>query len=83
MAKRKHKTALSRREATDTHRKRQSGIELIMGARLARKLGISSVTFWRWRQMKGFPAGLRIRNHVYFSPADVQAWLDRQEKAVA
>ena len=61
--------------------KQQSySIDLIMGARLARQLGISAVTFWRWRQMEGFPAGLRIRNHVYFSQADVHGWLRQQQR---
>jgi predicted DNA-binding transcriptional regulator AlpA len=56
-------------------------IELIMGARLARQLGISAVTFWRWRKAKGFPPGKRIRRRVYFSHAAVVAWLALQEAA--
>jgi predicted DNA-binding transcriptional regulator AlpA len=52
-----------------------------MSARLARQLGISPVTFWRWRKMEDFPAGRRIRNHVYFSQSAVLAWLDRQQQA--
>ena len=85
MQKRKYKMAAAKqRVATDTPRKSEpQPIELIMAARLARQLGISAVTFWRWRQMEGFPAGLKIRNHVYFSPGDVKEWLSRQERAVA
>lgn len=56
-------------------------LDLIMAARLARQLGISAVTLWRWRNTEDFPPGRRIRNHVYFSRADVQAWLDRQARA--
>jgi predicted DNA-binding transcriptional regulator AlpA len=55
-------------------------VDLIMGARLALQLGISPVTFWRWRKMENFPPGRRIRNHVYFSQAAVLAWLDCQEQ---
>jgi predicted DNA-binding transcriptional regulator AlpA len=56
-------------------------IDLIMAARLARQLGISTVTLWRWRNTEGFPLGRRIRNHVYFSQAAVLAWLNRQQHA--
>jgi predicted DNA-binding transcriptional regulator AlpA len=82
MQKRKYKMAAAKqRVATDTPRKSEpQPIELIMAARLARQLGISAVTFWRWRQMEGFPAGLRLRNHVYFSQADVQGWLRQQQR---
>jgi predicted DNA-binding transcriptional regulator AlpA len=59
----------------------QTLIDLIMGARLARQLGIATTTFWRWRKMEDFPAGRRIRNHVYFSQSAVLAWLDRQQQA--
>jgi predicted DNA-binding transcriptional regulator AlpA len=59
----------------------QTLIDLIMGARLARLLGISTTTFWRWRKMEDFPTGRRIRNHVYFSRSAVLAWLDRQQQA--
>ena len=61
--------------------KPKAAIDLIMAARLARQLGISTVTFWRWRQMEDFPPGRRIRQHVYFSQAEVLAWLDRQQQA--
>jgi predicted DNA-binding transcriptional regulator AlpA len=54
-------------------------IDLIMGARLARQLGISPTTFWRWRKVEGFPKGRRIRNHVFFSQSAVLAWVDRQQ----
>ena len=60
----------------------QNPIDLMMSARLARQLGISPVTFWRWRKMEDFPAGRRIRNHVYFSQSAVLAWLDRQQQVV-
>jgi predicted DNA-binding transcriptional regulator AlpA len=56
-------------------------IDLIMAARLARQLGISAVTLWRWRNTEGFPQGRRIRNHVYFSRAAVLEWLERQQQA--
>jgi hypothetical protein len=65
MAKRKSTKAVTklatRAAAPARPAKQQSySIDLIMGARLARLLGISAVTFWRWRKMEGFPAGLRM-----------------------
>ncbi|MGB6660467.1 MAG: helix-turn-helix domain-containing protein [Xanthobacteraceae bacterium] len=57
----------------------QASIDLVMGARLARQLGISPTTFWRWRQMAGFPKGLRIRQHNYFSRSAVMSWIDQQQ----
>jgi predicted DNA-binding transcriptional regulator AlpA len=56
----------------------QHQIDLIMGARLARQLGISPTTFWRWRKAEGFPKGRRIRNHVFFSQSAVLAWYRQQ-----
>jgi len=61
---------------------RTESLDWIMGARLARQLGISATTFWRWRKTAGFPTGRRIRNHVYFSRSDVQAWIDSQQATV-
>jgi predicted DNA-binding transcriptional regulator AlpA len=86
MAKRKQPTKAvaslaTRATPAPTSIKAQSPIDLIMSARLARQLGISPVTFWRWRKMEDFPAGRRIRNHVYFSQSAVLAWLDRQQQA--
>jgi len=65
----------------DRPAKEQSSIDLIMGARLARQLGISTTTFWRWRKLDDFPAGRRIRQHIYFSRSEVLDWLDRQQQA--
>lgn len=56
-------------------------IDLIMGARLARQLNVSSVTLWRWRKAGDFPAGRRINGHVYFSQSAVLAWLAEQQAA--
>lgn len=43
--------------------------ELIMAARLSKRLGVSDVTLWRWRHAEGsgFPKGRRINRHVYFT----------------
>jgi predicted DNA-binding transcriptional regulator AlpA len=84
MAKRKPQTTLRTlaiRPIPSWPADEQALIDLIMGARLARQLGISTTTFWRWRKMEDFPAGRRIRNHVYFSQSAVLAWLDRQQQA--
>jgi predicted DNA-binding transcriptional regulator AlpA len=84
MAKRKRQTSLRTlaiRPMPSRPADEQTLIDLIMGARLARQLGIATTTFWRWRKMEDFPAGRRIRNHVYFSQSAVLAWLDRQQQA--
>jgi predicted DNA-binding transcriptional regulator AlpA len=56
--------------------------ELIMAARLSEKLGVSSVTLWRWRhdERSGFPKGRRINRRVYFPWQEVAAWLERQQQ---
>lgn len=56
--------------------------ELIMAARLSKRLGVSDVTLWRWRNDKrsGFPKGRRINRRVYFPWQEVAAWLDRQQQ---
>jgi predicted DNA-binding transcriptional regulator AlpA len=59
----------------------QRSFDLIMGARLARQLGISPVTLWKWRQKPDFPTGRRIGQRVFFSVPEVQAWLDHQQAA--
>jgi predicted DNA-binding transcriptional regulator AlpA len=55
--------------------------ELIMAARLSKRLGISTV-LWRWRHdtQLGFPKGRRINDRVYFPWHEVTAWLERQQK---
>lgn len=60
---------------------KRSAIDLMMGARLARALGIAPVTLWKWRKKPGFPTGRRIGQRVYFSVPEVQAWLDQQQAA--
>jgi predicted DNA-binding transcriptional regulator AlpA len=56
-------------------------LDLVIAARLSRELGISVVTFWRWRHADGFPAGRRINRRVYFSRREVVVWLNRQAVA--
>jgi predicted DNA-binding transcriptional regulator AlpA len=80
MAKRTLTTATAK-PATPKRPSNPGAIDLIMGARLARQLGISSVTLWRWRKMADFPAARQIRQHVYFSQAEVAAWINRQQAA--
>ena len=59
-----------------------SAAELIMAARLSKRLGISTVTLWRWRHdpQLGFPTGIRINDRVYFPWREVTAWLQRQQQ---
>jgi predicted DNA-binding transcriptional regulator AlpA len=56
--------------------------ELIMAARLSKRLGVSDVTLWRWRHdcRLGFPKGRRINRRVYFPWHEVAAWLERQQQ---
>ncbi len=55
--------------------------DLEIAARLSRELGVSVVTFWRWRQSSGFPTGTRINRRIYFSRSAIREWLDRQQQA--
>jgi predicted DNA-binding transcriptional regulator AlpA len=60
----------------------QPSPELIMAARLSKRLGVSSVTLWRWRhdERLGFPKGRKINDRVYFPWHEVAAWLERQQQ---
>ncbi len=53
-----------------------------MAARLSKRLGVSSVTLWRWRhdERLGFPKGRKINDRVYFPWHEVMAWLERQQQ---
>jgi predicted DNA-binding transcriptional regulator AlpA len=53
--------------------------DLVIAARLSRELGISAVSLWRWRRLRGFPAGTRINRRVYFSRSAVREWLASQQ----
>jgi predicted DNA-binding transcriptional regulator AlpA len=56
--------------------------DLIMAARLSKRLGVSDVTLWRWRhdERAGFPKGRRINRRVYFPWPEVSAWLDHRQQ---
>jgi predicted DNA-binding transcriptional regulator AlpA len=56
--------------------------DLIMAARLSKRLGVSDVTLWRWRhdERTGFPKGRLINRRVYFPWHEVTAWLERQQE---
>jgi predicted DNA-binding transcriptional regulator AlpA len=56
--------------------------DLIMAARLSKRLGVSDVTLWRWRhdERAGFPKGRRINRRVYFPWQEVADWIDRQQQ---
>ena len=56
---------------------------LIGQSKLRRQLNVSPMTFWRWLRDEelAFPTALRIRDRVYFSKAEVDAWLARQQQA--
>jgi predicted DNA-binding transcriptional regulator AlpA len=60
----------------------QPAPELIIAARLSKRLGVSSVTLWRWRhdERLGFPKGRKINDRVYFPWLEVAAWLERQQQ---
>jgi predicted DNA-binding transcriptional regulator AlpA len=55
--------------------------DLEIAARLSRELGVSAVTFWRWRQSSQFPPGTRINRRIYFSRSAIRDWLERQQQA--
>jgi predicted DNA-binding transcriptional regulator AlpA len=56
--------------------------ELIIAAKLCRRLGVSIQTLYRWRHdpLSGFPQGRRINHRVYFEWTAVYAWLDQQQR---
>jgi predicted DNA-binding transcriptional regulator AlpA len=56
--------------------------QLLIAARLSKRLGVSAVTLWRWRhdERLGFPKGRRINDRVYFEWPAVCAWLYQQKK---
>jgi predicted DNA-binding transcriptional regulator AlpA len=56
--------------------------ELMMAARLSKRLGISAVTLWRWRHDKdlGFPKATVINHHSFFDWREVAAWLARLQR---
>jgi predicted DNA-binding transcriptional regulator AlpA len=81
MSKRKPTKAVPNFSARPLAERPQPVVDLIMAARLARRLGVSPVTFWRWRKMPGFPVGRRLCNHVYYSVSEVMAWIDGQQQA--
>jgi len=56
-------------------------LDLVIATRMSRELGISPVTFWRWRHSLGFPPGTRINRRIYFSRSAIRGWLDRQQQA--
>ena len=60
----------------------QPAPDLIMAARLSKRLGVSDVTLWRWRhdERSGFPKGRRINRRVYFPWQEVADWIDRQQQ---
>jgi predicted DNA-binding transcriptional regulator AlpA len=73
--------------AATRRRDRHDGVpatapELVIAARLSKRLGISAVTLWRWRHnaQLGFPKGRRINERVYFPWHEVAAWLERQQQ---
>jgi predicted DNA-binding transcriptional regulator AlpA len=71
------RAAVTRRDQNDA-----APPELIMAARLSKRLGISTVTLWRWRHDEelGFPKGRKINDRVYFPWHEVAAWLERQQQ---
>ena len=79
MVKRRAKRAKVGKPQTPTF---QLAPELIMAARLSKRLGVSNVTLWRWRhdERSGFPKGKLINRRVYFPWHEVAAWLERQQQ---
>jgi predicted DNA-binding transcriptional regulator AlpA len=66
----------------ESGRDAEPAAELVIAARLSKRLGISTVTLWRWRHdpQLGFPKGRRINDRVYFPWHEVTAWLERQQQ---
>ena len=56
---------------------------LVSGPKLRHLFGISAVSLWRWRndERLGFPSAKLINGRLYFSWAEVQAWLAQREAA--
>jgi predicted DNA-binding transcriptional regulator AlpA len=81
MASKTKRAKVGKPQAISFEKPQAPMIDLIMAARLARALGISAVTLWRWRRMAGFPAPRKIRQHVYFSQREVLTWIDGQQQA--
>jgi len=53
----------------------------VTGPTVRKRLNISAVTLWRWRQAGGFPIGKRINGRLYFLWDEVESWLDAQPNA--
>jgi predicted DNA-binding transcriptional regulator AlpA len=75
-------TKANANQATSTMPAPANPPDLIMAARLSKRLGVSDVTLWRWRhdERAGFPKGRLINRRVYFPWHEVAAWLERQQQ---
>jgi predicted DNA-binding transcriptional regulator AlpA len=55
---------------------------IIRPAKVARILGISKSTLWRWRRKPGFPAAVRLgETMVGWRHSEIQAWIDDLPRA--
>lgn len=77
----RRRTKLSK-EIARTGQPANSDAILIGQSKLRRQLNVSPMTFWRWLhdESLAFPAGIRIKDRVYFRVAEVHAWLARQQQ---
>lgn len=52
-------------------------------ATLAEYLGVPIKTVYRWNYTGTGPKACRVGRHVRYRPADVEAWLDAQQRRAA
>ena len=58
-----------------------SADRIIRQAELAKILGVSSVTLWRWRQNNKFPAPIKLGSGrmIGWRMSSILQWIDEQE----
>ncbi|MGR6034141.1 MAG: helix-turn-helix transcriptional regulator [Candidatus Nitrosoglobus sp.] len=54
---------------------------LVSSTQLAKRLGISSTTLWRWKRDGILPTPIRIAQRPMWRVADIEAWLTARGEA--
>jgi predicted DNA-binding transcriptional regulator AlpA len=54
---------------------------LVSTTQLAKKLGVSSTTLWRWKRGGILPTPMRIAQRYMWRVADIEAWLTARGEA--